>query len=84
MQETQSQSQQHESRKQWMSAGEMRSTRGRDHFVVARRTIDSTLACPWTNGRHMHKYVVCNESDGEMHGQKYRDRICRLTPRQEP
>ena len=56
----------------------------RDHFVVARRTVDSALACPWTNGRNMHKYVVGKESDGEMHGQKYGDRICRLTPRQEP
>ena len=68
-----------------MSAGEMRSTRGsRDHFVVVRRTLDSALACRWTNRRNMHKYVVGDESDGEMHGHQYGDRICRLTPRQEP
>jgi len=37
----------HESRQQWMSAGEMRSTGGsRDHLVVACRTIDSALICP--------------------------------------
>jgi len=32
----------------------------------------------------VHKYVVRDQGDGEMHGQKYGDRICRLTPYQEP
>lgn len=75
----------HECRQQWMSTGEPRSARGGpDHFAVSRRTIDSALASPWTNGRNTDKYVVGDERDGELHGQEYGDRICRLTPRQEP
>jgi len=74
-----------QSRDQWMSAGEMRSIRGnRGHFVVAGRALDAALACLWTNWRYMHKCVVGNESDGEVHGHQYSDRIGWLTPRQQP
>jgi hypothetical protein len=74
-----------QSRDQWMSAGEMRSIRGnRGHFVVAGRALDAALACPWTNWRYMHKCVVCNESDGEVHGHQYSHRIGRLTSCQQP
>ena len=76
---------QHESRNQWMSAGEMCSTRrSRDHFVVVGRASTAALAGPWTNWRYMYKCVVGNESDGEMHGHQYSHRVGWLTPRQQP